>query len=370
MVTKNETLLNLYEITKKPHSFSGVQSLFENARGIDPTITRQDVKNFLEKQDSYTLHKLTRKRFTRLKVLAPKPDVIASCDLADMSNLSRFNNGYNYILIFIDVFSRFGQAVPIKRKDGKSVATALQTILESGYFNRLSRLNSDEGKEFYNQHVKSLLTGKGIVLYSVSSREIKASLAERLIRTIKGKLYRYMTHNNTKKYIDVLPDIMESYNNSAHRSLGNNQTPVQVHKMTDPSIIKQQFNFMYKNSAPLSNKSSSDLTVGQYVRLADENRNHKFRRGYTVQNTIEIFKIRSVNSSQNPTVYYLEDLNNEPVTGVFYREELIPTHLPEYFQIDVLKSRTINRRKQFFVRWRGYPDSFNSWVDEDQMVPL
>ena len=370
MVTKNETLLRVYETSKSPHSYTGIQGLLETARKIDPNITRKDVKSFLEKQESYTLHKITRKKFTRRKVISPKPGVIASCDLADMSLLSRYNNGFKYILIFIDVFSRLCQAVPVKSKDGKTMVTALRTILESGYFDNLSRLNSDEGKEFYNKHVNQLLKSKGIILYSVSSREIKASLAERLIRTIKAKLYRFMSHNNTKRYIHILPDIVESYNNSSHSSLGNKQTPLQVHKITDPSVIERQFFHMYKNSKPSLSKSSSNLSVGQYVRIADEHRNSKFRRGYTVQNTIEIFKIYQIDTSQNPTVYYLEDLNGDPITGIFYRDELTPTHLPQFFHIDVLKSKTVRGRKKFFVRWRGYPDSFNSWIDQDDMVPL
>ena len=123
---------------------------------------------------------------------------------------------------------------------------AMKIFLESGYFNNLRRLNSDEGKEFYNQHVKRVLDKRGIIHYSVSSREIKASLTERLIRTIKGKLYKYMSHNNTRRYIDVLPDIIESYNNSYHRGLGLHQTPNHVHNLTKCSDIKAQFNLMYK----------------------------------------------------------------------------------------------------------------------------
>ena len=370
MVGKREILRQIYENVKSPHSFSGVQNLLETARNHDPGITKKDVKSFLEEQDSYTLHKITRKRFTRRKVLAPKPGVIASCDLAETPALAPHNDGHKYILVFIDVFSRFAQAVPLKNKDGKSTALALQTILESGYFDNLSRLNSDEGKEFYNRHVQQLLKSRGIKLYSVYSREIKASLAERLIRTLKSKLYRYMTHNNTKRYVDVLPDVIESYNNSIHSSLGNKQTPLQVHKLTDLKAINRQFFHMYKNPSSNSNKVSSDLTIGQYVRIADEHRNSIYRRGYKVQNTIEIFKVRHVDISQNPTVYFLEDLNGDPITGVFYREELTPTQLPEYFQLDILKSKTVGGRKKYFVRWIGYPENFNSWVDQDQMVPV
>lgn len=370
MVTKQELLLRLYETSKTPHSFTGIRGLLRTAKKYDPTITKNDVVQFLQNQSSYTLHKITPKKFSRRKILAPKPGIIASCDLADMTQLSKYNGGYKYILIFIDVFSRFAQAVPVKQKEGKTIASALRTILESGYFDKLSRLNSDEGKEFYNQHVNRLLTSKDIILYSVSSREIKASIAERLIRTIKGKIYRYMSHNNTRKYIDILPDIIDSYNNSAHRSLGNEQTPSQVHFMSDPDAIERQFRQMYKYTPQVGKNVSSNLHVGQHVRISDEKRNHIFHRGYTVQNTIEIFRIAKVDTSQKPTVYLLDDLQGERIKGIFYREELTPTNLPEYFHIDVIKSKKVSGRKKYLVRWLGYPESFNSWIDQDQMISL
>ena len=196
---KKELLLNLYETIHLPHSFGGVDSLYKSAHKELSSITRKDVEKFLEEQTSYTLHKLTPKHFPRRKILSSKPGVIASCDLADVSSLSRENKGYKYILMFIDIFSRFAQAVPIKKKDGIAISNALEHILNSGYFNNLRRLNTDEGGEFYNKHVKNFLKEKGVTLYSVSSREIKAAIAERLIRTIKGKMYRYMSHYNTKK---------------------------------------------------------------------------------------------------------------------------------------------------------------------------
>ena len=370
MVNKKELLLRLYKNCKTPHSFGGIEGVYQTVRKKDDTITRKDVKRFLEKQDSYTLHKNTYKRFLRRKVLSPRPGVIASCDLADMSSLSGSNDGNKYILVFIDVFSRLAQAEVVKRKDGKSVATALKNILESGYFNKLRRLNSDEGTEFYNKNVKHLLSRKGIVLYSTSSREIKASMAERLIRTVKGKLYRYMSHNNTRRYIDILPDIIDSYNNSSHRSLGNKQSPFKVHHLTDPLAIKHQFERMFKYTSPRRNRVSPDLAIGQYVRIADEKKNSVFRRGYTVQNTIEIFRIKNIDKKEKPVVYYLEDLQGESIKGIFYREELVPTHLPEFFYIDIIKSKTVLGRKKYLVRWRGYPDSFNCWIDQDQIASV
>ena len=103
---------------------------------------------FLKAQNAYTLHRVTNKKFLHRRVLAPKPGIIASCDLPDISSLSRYNNEYKYVLVFVDVFSGFAQSVPLKRKDANTVHDTLKKILNSGYFNNLKRLNTDEGREF------------------------------------------------------------------------------------------------------------------------------------------------------------------------------------------------------------------------------
>ena len=59
----------------------------------------------------------------------------------------------------------------------------------------------------------------------------------------------------------------------------------------------------------------------------------------------------------------------DDIKGIFYREELVPTKLPEFFHIDIIRSKTVSGRKKHLVRWRGYPDRFNSWVDQDQIIP-
>ena len=146
---------------------------YKTQKKILPSIKREDIVNFLNSQKAYTLHRVTNKKlFLRRRVLAPKSSIIASCDLADLSSLSRYNNGYKYILVFVVVLSRFAQCIPLKRKDANAVHDALNKILNSGYFNNLKRLNTDEGREFYNEKVNKLLTSKDITLYSVSSREI------------------------------------------------------------------------------------------------------------------------------------------------------------------------------------------------------
>ena len=170
-----------------------------------------------------------------------------------MSLLSRYNNGYKYILVLVDVFSRFAQ----------TVHDALKKILNSRHFNNIKRLNMDEGREFYNEEVKKLLSSEDIILYSVSSKKIKAAIAERFIRSLKGKLFRYMMHQNTKKYIHILPDIIKSYNLTQHRGLGGGHSPTEIHQLTDPEANQHQFKKMYKILSSPHKPLISSLPVGE-----------------------------------------------------------------------------------------------------------
>ena len=216
--------------------------------------------------------------------------------------------------------------------------------------------------------MKKLLKSKGITLYSVSSREIKAAIAERFIRTLKGKLFRYMTHQNTKKYVNILSDVVNSYNLTHHRGLGGDHTPSEIHQLTDPNEIQVQFKRMYKMPRSSYKSVISNLPVGEYVRLSQVK--PTFKKGYTIQNTLEIFRIVRIDTTQSPTIYFLEDLQGEPLKGAFYREELIPTTPPTTYEIDIIKSKIVSGRKKYLVKWRGYPDKFNSWIDESQLTPV
>ena len=131
---KNEILEKLYYDIKLPSGLAGERRLYLAARELDSSINVGDVKKFLSSQISHTIHKVTNKKFVRRKILAPKPKVIISSDLADVRSLSRYNGGYNYIAVFIDVFSRFLKVVPLKKKNAVSLLPAVKKVMESDEF--------------------------------------------------------------------------------------------------------------------------------------------------------------------------------------------------------------------------------------------
>ena len=161
------------------------------------------------------LHKPVRRRFDKRTVFAKQVDDIWAADLVYMSSFSRSNNGYKYLLTVIYVYNKYGWIVPSKTKTGKEVAQAFRKLFLNGH---ASRLWTDKGTEFYNQQSKDVLTANNVMLYSTENEE-KSSVVERWNRTMKNIMWKYFTANNTQKYIDVLPSMVEKYNNTHHRTI-------------------------------------------------------------------------------------------------------------------------------------------------------
>lgn len=365
---KKELLHTLYSQHNEPYGLSSQAKLWEKAKSINPAITRDDVFNFLRSNKTYTLHKLQTKKIPRQKIIASKPKVIMAADLADVRHIRKENNNIGYLLVCIDVFSRYMQVVPCRNKDANTMLVAFKQVVENKDSEGLRRLNTDLGTEFWNRKVRNYLCSRGIKLYSVYSSEIKAALAERAIRTLKARIYKFITSQNSSRYIDQLQNMVSAYNRSPHSGLKNKQTPIDIHNLKKPSAIKRQFHAMYKNPKQPASSISSRLAVGEIVRLVGSARSSVFHKGYTQQNTHELFRIKSIKHKNRPRTYLLEDLSGEPIQGIFYAPELVLSALPETYDIKILRSRKNKGKKQYFVSWLGYPASFNSWIDANDIV--
>lgn len=180
------------------------------------------------------LHRPARKNFQRRKVITRFTDEYWQTDLADIQMHSRKNNGFKYILVVIDTFSKYLWAEPLKNKTAISVKNAMLKILKN---QQPKLLQSDLGAEYYNHEFKQLMSKYGIKHYSTYS-SIKAGVAERVIRTLKQLIYRNFTAKGSWNWVAVLPKLVNSYNNSKHRTI--NCTPHEARK--NPALIKHNNN--------------------------------------------------------------------------------------------------------------------------------
>ena len=174
-----------------------------------------------------------------------------AADLIDMQAFSNDNNGIKYLLTVIDLFSKFVWIVPLKRKTGKEVVDAFSRILKE---RKPCKTWVDRGREFRNKDVQMLL-----YLYSTENEE-KSCVIERFNKTIKERIFKYFSANNTRKYVDVLDLLVDQYNNTIHSSI--KMTPVEASR-------KENENKVFRNLYPdLGGKTlTPKYEVGDNVRI-------------------------------------------------------------------------------------------------------
>ena len=258
-----------------------------------------------KKQLAKELLKTKRRRFAHRKVFATNVDSIWTADLLDIHQYARQNKGYKFILVVLDIFSRYARARPLKDKTGSNVASALQEIMTQ---TRPDKIWSDRGTEFYNTTVVNLLKSNKIELYSTHN-EPKAAIAERFIRTLREKIESNFILTQSTVWYDILPELIREYNHSYHRSIG--MSPEDARK---PENYSKVFDRLYSKQQMDSRQS---LHVGDKVRISIHKR--LFEKGTTANWSEEIFEITDTIDS-NPTVYRLKDLVDEEIDGTFYRE--------------------------------------------------
>ena len=187
-------LSRIYFDPKHPASFSGPRKVYSIVRraGYHPTFNF--IKQWLQDQEAYSIHKPVRRKFGRNRIVVADRDSQWDADLADVQDIAEDNEGVHYLLVVIDLLSKFVWVRPLKTKTAKEVKEAFQDILSGD--RKPEKLRTDQGKEFDNANLKRFLRSED-VKYFTSQNEGKANYAERAIKTLKNKLYRYLTHNNT-----------------------------------------------------------------------------------------------------------------------------------------------------------------------------
>ena len=243
---------SLYYNAKEAGSYGGISRLSRYSRESIPT-----VKSFLRTQDAYTLHKPVRHKFARRKTYAKGPYDLIQIDLADMQSLAKYNEGHRFILCCIDVFTRKAFARGLKDKRGTTVAEALASILDETPL-PVNFVQSDRGVEFLCHNVQTLFKDRNIHHYSSYNDSIKCALVERFNRSLKDRMYRYFTKNNTYKWIDVLQDLVDSYNKSYHRSI----------KMAPVEVNEENANLVRETLYPIKPTPVWKYNVGDKVRIS------------------------------------------------------------------------------------------------------
>jgi hypothetical protein len=338
-----------FEFDSSASAFSGLDTVYQQAKKYDNNVTRNAVKSYLEGEETYTLHRPQRHHYDRLRTVPTGLNSDWQCDLADFQKVSAQNNGFRYLLVCIDVLSRKIHVAPTKSKNSGDMKEAFEKIFSHV---KPTKLYSDQGLEFQAAPMLDYFMRYGIQKRVMYSPHIHAGVVERSIRTIKGRLYRYFTQKKTTKWIDVIDKIVDGINNSVNRTIG-----VSPNSVTLQNSI-ELFKKVYKQP---EDKKEPNFKEGDIVRIDKEK--GIFGKYYLPNFTEELFRISAVKKTQPPH-YKIVDLEGEEIRGVFYEPELSKTTLEPNQRIgEIIKERKTRKGAQYLIHWIGENNN-NQWIQE------
>ena len=268
-------------------------------------MTQKNIKIFINEVYS----KPPKRNYATNKTDVYHIDDIWSLDILDLKDYGQENNrGYRYVLVVIDNFSKYGWTIPLKNKNAQTIKDSFENILISS--KRKSNLvESDRGKEFYNNIFRDFLNKNNIKLYSRNS-SYGAVFAERFNRTIRDLLKKIVFEQGDAKWIDVLPTITKQYNNRIHSS--TKLTPIQA-------SLKKNEGYVYKNLLDKRKKVKPKFQINDLVRTADLKKT--FSKGDTTNWSYKLYKITEIINETIPS-YKIDNLKERYNESLLKKTEL------------------------------------------------
>ena len=218
-----------------------------------------------------------------------------SLDKLDLKDYGPKNNkGYRYVLVVIDNFSKFGWTSSLKNKNAQTIKDSFGNIILNSKM-KPNLIETDRGKEVYNNIFKDFINNNNIKLYSRNS-SYGAVFAERFNRTIRDLLKKIVFENGDANWINVLQTITKQYNNRIHSS---------TRLSPKDASLKKNEGIVYKNLLDKRNKIKLKYEIGNLVRTADLKKT--FSKGDTTNWSYKLYKITEIINDTIPS-YHLDNL--------------------------------------------------------------
>ena len=308
--------------------------------------------NFTMEDLSNELNKATINKFERQKVIVNHINEIHSTDLVDMTQYSKINKNYRYVFTNIDVFSKIAYAYPIKSKKIQDIKPCFQKIFEK---NKPKYIWSDKESSFFSKEMQQFFKNNNVKIYHTNSH-LKSVVIERFNRSLRELMMKHFTKNNNTIWYNILPKLIKIYNNRYHSTI--KMKPIQVNKKNEKYIKENIYTYDETSKTP-------KFKIGDLVRISLKTRKIFDKPSGNIKWSEELFKIHSINKT-NVITYKIKDMNNEIIDGIFYQQELQKTkNTSEVYIIEKIIRKNKNK---YLVKWRGYSNDFNSWIDKDDII--
>ena len=203
-----------------------------------------------------------------------------------MQLISKFKKGFRILLCVIDIFSKYAWVALLRDKKCLRIVDAFQKILDDSN-RKPDKIWVDKSSKFYNNFFKKWLKDNDIEMYSIHN-EGKSVVSKRFIRTLKTKIYKYMTSVSKNVYIDKLDDIVGEYNNTYHRTI--KMKPVNVKDNTYIDFKKEIID------------KGPKFKVGDHVRISKYK--NIFATGCTPNWSEEVFVVSKIKNNSSRDICY------------------------------------------------------------------
>lgn len=311
-------LIDLYFNTTR--GYMGMNELYKTAKERDKKITYPIVKEWYDNQYVNQIYKKPQKIKSYNKIVSPYSQLgTVQADLMDISKLRGHNNAVKYLLNIVDIYSRYAWSFPITNKKPETIKPYIKEVVEDIRKQTKQPIKKftftfDNGREFMGV-VKKYLEYEGVQIYLNNPKSIyshnKMGVVERFNLTIRTLIKKYLTSNDTLKYIDVLPDLINNYNNKVHSA--THRKPFDIFKNGKPQITfisHNDFEELHKDE-PMEGKQENKLKIGDYVRSLKRRKTFD-KRSYVPNYSLTVHQIAGIKNNRyildNGKKYYKEHL--------------------------------------------------------------
>ena len=309
-VKTNAKVTNAPISDKEDESINKLRELYENIKST-PSFSAK-IEAFLRSNEVHSkFRRIVKRKFPRRKIITRFPFELFQADLIEYPKYKFQNNRYVYCLVVIDCFTKYVWVKPMKTKTGEETAKAFDSIFKD-FDEHPVNLMTDSGLEFFNSKVGQVMSSYNIVHYKPRTKtQWKASMAERVIQTLKRRLEKYFYHNKTRKWIDIIEQVAKNYNN----------TPHSTHGFKPVDVTEENRKIIHEKMYPDRNISViCKFKIGDKVRKIREKT--LFEKGYTQNWSDEVYKITDIRQSNGVCWYILKTLGDEEVSGIWYNYQL------------------------------------------------
>ena len=365
----NRDFLNKYH-ESEPYSFGGISQV-QNYFKVNP----KKIARVLSKSDIYTTFKEFKKPSKTPPIRTYGPNYLWEADLMFFTHpqFSTSNDGFLYILAFIDTFTKAVGIIKLKTKDTKIVTQKMKNRFDNG--DKPKYLRVDAGGEFLS-HIFTQMCAKHNVKLYIAQEPIKCAFIERFNRTFKRILVQLMEYHNSVRWVDFIKPAIAIYHSRKHSSIG--MLPDEAEDEENHALIYDKLLRKYMKDDRkkyIKDKKLPKFRKGDIVKIFKKK--GIFTRGFNQSVTKEYFTIYHIDRRLSKDRYYLKDLMGERIIGSFYSEYLVPFTPPTdggEYRIDPnfrdFKRKRIRGVPHIWVKWLGWPSKFNQWVPETDIQHL